>query len=453
MITMKGLKTAAVGLGLALGLFGSSTQAGNGPRLISGGGTDSGGTLTVDRRGADFVLPGGAKLHAAPGSVIRVFPRAQKLELLPHQKISTYSVILKAGRVDVAMPANTAEPSAVLVSTSKDAGGIVMKGNFTAIASKGHALHANRDGDVLVKIGAGWKPLAVGQEQTLIAGTESHIAPLLDAPRVSGRFLRVAFDDKAVPLDDVEWQPIHGAKSYQVVLTGGSAPLEATTPSTRLPTAMASVAPGTYTLKVRAVDADGMEGRGWASTEVNVVRVGVPQGSLVGSNATVYLAPRAVVELEHVRGLEMTLNKADLFVAAASKVGLYRDEPTTVVLRRPGSKQTFRLHLEPRGVEADVVLGPAAAVWPRDFIDIDIRVHGPKGAALDSIEPKPRVTLGVDELDLKWARVGHRMHARVHPRRGIGPWVLRVEVTDRQGVLLGRNFVEIAMDPRISSAE
>jgi hypothetical protein len=438
---------------LALALSASSAQAGNGPTLVHGGGTETGGMLSVDARGADYLLPGGARLHAAPGSKLRVFPRSQKLELLPRQKIPTYSVILDAGRVDVEMPADASAPTAVLISTSKDGGGIAMKGHFTALASRNRVAHANRDGQVLVKVGEGWKPLAAGFVQTLSFGGEPRVLPLLSAPRISGRFLRLAFGGQSTRVDDVNWQRVEGAASYEIELTGAAGPTVARATGNQLPHAWRSLVPGTYSVRVRAVDADGLEGRAWAAAQLDIVSVEVPPGSLFSHAGTVYLAPGAQVALSHANGLQMSVNDSGFYGSAAPSVGLYRGEPTTVVLRRPSDNQSARLVLQPRAVEADIVLGPTTAVWPKDVIDIDVRVHGPKGAALDAIEPRAHVTLGVDELQVAWTRRGHRMHARVRPRNGAGPWVLRVEVTDQHGILLGRNFVEIAQDPRLSRNE
>jgi hypothetical protein len=59
----------------------------------------------------------------------------------------------------------------------------------------------------------------------------------------------------------------------------------------------------------------------------------------------------------------------------------------------------------------------------------------------------PRVTLGVDALDVQFRQRGRVLHGRVPPQPGAGPWVVRVDVADQFGLPLGRDFVEVIRRP------
>ncbi|HKY39433.1 MAG TPA: hypothetical protein VJN18_26020, partial [Polyangiaceae bacterium] len=60
------------------------------------------------------------------------------------------------------------------------------------------------------------------------------------------------------------------------------------------------------------------------------------------------------------------------------------------------------------------------------------------------LELKPEVKLGIEPIDVAFTRNGNRLVGTVPPTDKPGPWVLRVEVRDQFGALLGRDFLEIA---------
>jgi hypothetical protein len=103
--------------------------------------------------------------------------------------------------------------------------------------------------------------------------------------------------------------------------------------------------------------------------------------------------------------------------------------------------------LAPRTARARVEITPRRASWPKDEIDIRIALEDASGAVPSKLRMKPRVLLGLQPIGVKFVGDGARLHARVRPRSGSGPWVLRVEVEDQFGVSLGRDFVEIVHEP------
>ena len=63
------------------------------------------------------------------------------------------------------------------------------------------------------------------------------------------------------------------------------------------------------------------------------------------------------------------------------------------------------------------------------------------------MELKPEVKLGIEPIEVAFTRDGNRLIGTVPPADKPGPWVLRVEVKDQYGSLLGRDFLEIAKAP------
>jgi hypothetical protein len=57
------------------------------------------------------------------------------------------------------------------------------------------------------------------------------------------------------------------------------------------------------------------------------------------------------------------------------------------------------------------------------------------------------VKLGIEPIEVTFSRQGNRLVGVVPPPAKPGPWVLRVEVKDQFGALLGRDFLEIAKAP------
>jgi hypothetical protein len=58
------------------------------------------------------------------------------------------------------------------------------------------------------------------------------------------------------------------------------------------------------------------------------------------------------------------------------------------------------------------------------------------------------VSINSEPRKVRWERDGNVMRAVITPPDFMpGPWVLRVEVKNRHGELVGRNFLEVAPSP------
>jgi hypothetical protein len=66
---------------------------------------------------------------------------------------------------------------------------------------------------------------------------------------------------------------------------------------------------------------------------------------------------------------------------------------------------------------------------------------------------RTRVTVGMQSVAVPFTWTGKELEAKVPPRSGSGPWVLRVEVADTSGRQLAREFVEVIRGPHESASE
>jgi hypothetical protein len=180
---------------------------------------------------------------------------------------------------------------------------------------------------------------------------------------------------------------------------------------------------------------------------VRVVGVTLPPGGY-SAGGDIFIGAGQEVHFSHTDGLEMTYEGAGRYVPASGAVTLYRGETTMVSFRVPGSLYPTTARLRPRGLYAHVALGPSRAVWPSDPIQIAIELRNKDGAAIPQwLELKTEVKLGIEPIQVAFTHDGNRLVGTVPPTDKAGPWVLRVEVKDQFGALLGRDFLEIAKAP------
>jgi len=142
------------------------------------------------------------------------------------------------------------------------------------------------------------------------------------------------------------------------------------------------------------------------------------------------------------------LGSAGVLTPAAQGAGLYRGSTTVIGFRMPGVLDTAIARLEPRGLYADVKIGPQRALWPRDPISIDIQLKSKSGSEIPAfVQVVPTVTVGLDPVDASFEQKGNILHAVIPPSTKPGPWIVRVDVADQYGVALGHDFLEIAAQP------
>jgi hypothetical protein len=437
------LLAASFALCAACALSPNSAQAAPKTGVVAGSGTSAGGVFTAGPNGAEYQLPSQALLSLSPGAAVRVFPNYQELQLAPGMKTKTYSFALLQGRVDVTVP--TKPKSAVLCSIGKVS--TVVSAGQAAIVTRGEQTTVSGvEGDV--------RTLAADHWTTLVPGTLSHFTgehgsapePTVAAPTLApGQRLWFSAGDP-VSVTGFAFGNVPNAHHYELRLRAADGRVQSRTlhGSTRLEDPFAPVPPGQYELSARSVDSDGIAGR-WSKAEnVRVVGVSLPPGGYAAAG-DIFIGKGQEVHFSNTDGLEMTYEGAGRYVPASQAVSLYRGETTMVSFRVPGSVYPTTARLRPRGLYAHVALGPSRAVWPTDQIQIAVELRSKDGESVPQwLELKTEVKLGIEPIEVSFTRDGNRLIGTVPPTDRPGPWVLRVEVKDQFGALLGRDFLEIA---------
>jgi hypothetical protein len=145
-------------------------------------------------------------------------------------------------------------------------------------------------------------------------------------------------------------------------------------------------------------------------------------------------------------GLEIASTSTD-YVSSPTRFALLEEEQQRDVKLRIAGDTTSLLAftLERRSLVAEVDMSPRTARWPQDPVRIAITLSDRKGRiAVDTFEPAMKVTVNNQLITPEFTRTGAKFSAQVPPRPGNGPWVVRVEVLDKEGNSLGRDFLEVA---------
>ncbi|RYZ02794.1 MAG: hypothetical protein EOO73_30495 [Myxococcales bacterium] len=439
---------AALGLCAACTLTPSSADAAA-PKtgVVAGSGTTSGGVFTAGPSGAEYQLPTLARLQLAPGAAVRLFPVPQQLQLAPGPKTTTYSFALLRGRVDVTVPAKP--KSAVLCSLGKSSA-VIGVGRAAVLARADDFTVASFEGDVRTLVTDRWHTLPAGTLSHVDSAHASPPEPTLGAPKLTPGPRLWFSAGEPIEVSGFAFTKVERAARYELRLRradGAAEQLRRVESGTRLDQAFVGLTPGQYELALRSVDAEGIAG-GWSAVEpVRVVGVTLPPGGYSAAG-DIFIGKGQEVRFSNTDGLEMTYEGAGRYVPASEAVTLYRGETTVVSFRVRGSIYPTTARLRPRSAYAHVVLGPSRAVWPKDSVQIAIELRSKDGEGVPQwLELKTDVRLGIEPIAVSFTRDGNRLIGAVPPPERPGPWVLRVEVKDQFGSLLGRDFLEIASVP------
>ena len=419
------------------------------PVVISGSANNVGGVLSTSAAGAVIELPSRTRLRVAPNSSLRVFTVPQLLGLSPGPRTWTWSFALQSGRVDVELP--KAGRNAVLATMGK-LSAIVTTGHVAFRVDGGEATIANIEGQVRAQLSDHWQTVPPGWTSTLSKDDPSAVAkPGIPGPSLTSTQRMWFAPNEAVAMRGFRWARVAGAQGYEIRLRrlpDGKVIDQRTTEAPEWDAGLAPVEAGKYAVALRSIDARGMEG-GWSSeAELRVIGVVLPPGGYSTEQA-IYLSVGQQVQFTNTAGLEMTYLGAGRYFPAAQGAGLYRGQKTVIGFRMPGVLDTAIARLEPRGIYADVQIGPRSALWPRDPISIDIQLKSQNGGEIPAfLQAVPTVTVGTDPVDVNFEQEGNILHAVVPPSNKPGPWIVRVDVADQYGGALGHDFLEIASQAR-----
>jgi hypothetical protein len=440
---------------LCLGLgFGAATVASSAfgepgpilrPTLVAGAVKPSAGISEAGSEGAEWMLPGGARIVASAGAELRVVGTPQRLQLGPNRDTPGYTVMLRTGTLRVTVPRDGR--SAVVVAAPRKTNVLVTAGSASIVAVSDRVAVANTDGEMLLGVGSDpLRPLPVGMLREVDLGAGS-FRPLAESPSAfEAPPVAFAFENDAT-LGAFRWPAGAGVKGYRVEVRDEKGRLVGSrvTQTPGVGAGAFRLAPGKYTARLAGVDPSGLEAARPVERAVRVVGVGIPERAFVDADGAIHFHPGQSVALAHAEGVELTYGGGNYFISAPRTLELMRAEPRLIRFRVAGSAAESKLWLLPREVRAHVEFGPAVPSWPKDALEIVVRVEEPNaGPAGVPVEVHPRVLLGVDPVKVAFVREGNLLRGVLPPQSGKGPWVVRVEVEDQAGTSLGRDFIEVA---------
>jgi len=404
------------------------------------------GSFAAGTEGAEWLLPGGARVAAKAGTEFRVVGKPQRLQLGPRRNTPGYTVILRSGELRVTVPRDGR--SAVVVAAPKKANVLVIAGSTSIAATNERVSVANADGETSMGVGSdALRALRAGMLREVGQGAGAD-RPLAESPR-SLDLPSLSFAYGAdTSLGALSWPAAAGAGSYRVEIRNEKGRLVASreTRVAEVESGAFRLAPGKYVARVAGVDPSGLEAAQPVERTLRVVGVSVPERGFVDADGAVHFPAGRSVGLAHADGVEMTYGGGDHFVPAPRTLELVRAESRLIRFRLAGEASETKLWLVPRQVKARVEFGPKVPVWPKDSLEIRWRVEGLNGprARAEALEIGPRGLIGVDPVHVAFVRDGNLLRGVLPPQTGTGPWVVRVEVQDQSGSELARDFIEIA---------
>ncbi len=410
--------------------------------------------LTTGPHGAFVAGPEGATLRLHDGSALELDPEAEVRFLATQAvavpaRVKAPAVQLLQGRARCTVPPGGAAPKAVVVRGPGALVAIVSAGTSSFRAGGDKLAVGVRSGKAITSTGENdWVDLKPGRARTLSRTGKAPVRATLAAPALTADPSFAIVSTPASPPPALRWLAVPGAEGYEVALRPVGSPrptwTRRTAPSS-LALTLTDVPPGSYEALVRALDAEELDEAWSTPAPLNFITLELPPGAAFVAENTVQLPEGQKLGLRHVQGLESTLNESTSFAPAANEARLMTDRPQLVRLRRPGSTRELSVRLEPRTFQVDVDIGPKRARWPGDTVTVVVRARNRDGSTPPaSLRLQPRVLLNTDPLTVNWVHQGDTMRAVIPPRPNGLPNVLRVEVLDQYGYVLGRNFLEIA---------
>ncbi len=411
------------------------------------------------------MLSSRATLLAAPDARVEVLPRTQWT--ISGKPIRAHQLLLREGRLEmkvekdsspatevrvvgdklVEVPSARSDGHAILVRSPKGQTALLQRGLADVSVHDGHLSVVLHEGQAMAGAGGVMTPLPASHGRSF--GCKAGAArALLDAPAwQSGERVWMSADAPARPRT-LSWEPVSDAQGYRVrVLRDGQAIFDKNVPGTTLEDRAPELEPGKYDVTVQPLDECGIPGKISEPARIHVVGVDLSEGGYVDDTGIVRTLVGTKVRLTHSEDLFVGYPDVDTWVPFRSEVTLRRDQEMPFYLKsRDGQPTMFRA--APRDIEASVEIGPKNVRWPNQNVDMVVRVHRRGGeSAPEWVQPEVKVMLGTRPLDVPWTRQGEELRGTIPSQPGQGPCVVRVEVVDQYGVVLGRNFLEVARGP------
>lgn len=404
----------------------------------------------TEKEGRVVELHPGVKFVMAPGSHVLRLPNISVSLGSSEYAKSAYSLDLVSGRIDVHIDSSLRPIYGVVVRAPRKVGAVVKGGRATVLVTPDGVTVAARSGrDMMIGVGERWRPLTVGWALTISkAVPEGKAYSLLAPPQASISSPLTLTLGTASIAPQMSWSEVGNATGYAVRLyrqLDHELTLIREQRVTERTLTLDGLGAGQYRATAAAIDASGLESAESQAVELSVVEAILPLGS--ESVAGVIRIPATErLRFSNAEGLELCYSrKEDDFVPAPPSVGLNQGNSVFIRLRRKGSLQETSFSLEPQELLPTIEMGSAYATWPGPPVYIRVKVANPKGSpAVTTDALFPEVTVNSAKVSVSWKRSNGMMAGLVEKPSTPGPWIVRVELRDARGRIIGRDFLEVA---------
>jgi hypothetical protein len=411
--------------------------------VIAGSVSESEGTLTAGPEGTTYRLRGGFELWLERNASFK-FERPTKLQLSANGFTPTQVLGLRSGRVEVQSPREGPLSQAVMVTAPLKVMGVFSKGDGAVLVSGQRVTVTAERGKVLVGVDNDWRPLSEGYSRTITG--QDHAGkprPILPAPTLRLPSALILSADRGVSPAGVAWTPVPGAAAYEVALVGSNGKYRRS--KTHEPQAeLGGLEPGTHRLAIRAIDTQGLPGRGSRPQQIRVVQAMLPPGAYMGADGALRLETAHRVRLLGTEGLEMTVGAGERFVRIPESVALYRNQETRIRLREPSGGNEAMLVLIPQVDRASITFDPVPPRWPQEEVTMNVDLYdGHNQPVRPEVNAPLEVRVNRQKLAPPWRRQGGRRTASVKPSSPLGPWVLTVRVVRPNGDVVASGSLRV----------
>jgi len=396
-------------------------------------------------------LPGGVVVSMGADTVVERLPN-MKVKSGAQATTNTYVYRLMGGELDVSVEPTGRNATAVLVYTPNGLSGAVSRGRGMVRVASDVITFTAQLAPMLVAKGENSRLLGAGRTLAIdVARGGFHEVGLPSPPALFLEHgLALSLPSKGFETT-VRMRPDPNVERYEIALLKRSADawIPIATKRTRQPEAMfTGSGAGDYAVIGRTFDRFGIESQTSAPLGFRAVGIRLPEGAQLVSGG-IALTPRQHLELSEVDGLIMTFGFGGSFIEAPRTLSLFKGRGALVRLLDPRTQGEVRFQLVPHVVRARIELGSAHTTWPKDRTLAVVKLVNGKGHPLTSSSGyTAHVSINSEPRSVRWERQGNEMRAVITPPAFMpGPWVLRVEVKNRQGELVGRNFLEVAPSP------
>ena len=415
-----------------------------------------GGTLVrTDAIGVKLYFPNGTVISLAPSSSLRM-QVGTEISMTPGKNTRVSHVDLVAGSMAITIPQN-AMP--MLVMAGKDVFAIFQPGRARTIKNPAGLVAVVDEGGARVASSGRWFTLTPHGYVVL-----PERGPVDPPKRVgpSPTFLTdtcVATTDRACAIATVvgegsarlgaRWQPAAPAVKYAIQLARDAAftslieeqSLDGTQTSYMSP----PLPTGQYWFGLRSITTDGVEGD-VAVRPMRVVRLLPDAGVIHVPVGNVFVVPEGKgVRVGAAQGLTVSFGPGHS-APVPPVLALTGTRPSRIVFLRVDGITTDEVPIvvERRALAANVDFTPYNARWPKDTVQVTVRLEDPNHRLRsDYVRPTLRLRVNNTAAMVPLAKSGVAWTAAIPSRTGAGPWILRAEALDDDGLVLGRGMLEV----------